>query len=308
MESDIYFEFWSEIGDFFFMKEPSHAIRYYGGKTRGLDKIIPFFPANMKRYIYVEPFCGGLNVAFTVNSRQVILNDINEDLQNFWWVIRGYATDMERYTPYKDYIKYPLYDMLKIELKSAILDITYVRKLREEITKETDPDRVRVLRALCYYLKNRWVFSGIMAVGDLSAFYNVPGRVPLAEEFDHWHKWFVGKHARIWGLDFRDCIRRVNKMKGEDRQIFMYLDPPYVRGGDAYQDKMSEQDHRDLAELLRNSKHQWVLSYDNHPLIKELYKDFVCVETDWTYTCRIEDPERKNKELIITNIDYGGYE
>lgn len=292
-----------------FLKENPHALRYYGGKTRGLDKILPFFPANMKKCVYVEPFCGALNIAFAVDSFQVILNDLDEDLQNFWWVVRGYPLDFERYEPYKEFMKFPLYDMMKLELLSAQIDITYFHKLKAQAEIETDPDRRCVLRAICYYLKNRWVFSGVMSAGDTSTFYSSPGRVRLAEEFAFWHKWFSARHCRIWNLDFRECITRINKLSGKDRKIFMYLDPPYIKGGGQYTKTMCEQDHRDLADLLKASKHEWVLSYDNDPLVRELYKDFHIYETDWAYSCSVYmEPEARNKELIITNADYGSYD
>lgn len=53
----------------------------------------------------------------------------------------------------------------------------------------------------------------------------------------------------------------------------LYLDPPYFKkGNDLYQYGLTIDDHRRLAEALKNTHHQWVLSYDDCPEIRNLYQ------------------------------------
>jgi hypothetical protein len=55
-------------------------------------------------------------------------------------------------------------------------------------------------------------------------------------------------------------------------------DPPYyVKGGDLYQHGFTVADHERLAVALKETKHAWVLSYDDCFEVRRLY-DWACVE------------------------------
>ena len=93
--------------------------------------------------------------------------------------------------------------------------------------------------------------------------------------------------------------------KQDGKGTLFYLDPPYhgterlydIEGG------FGEVEHRKLADILRNTKGKWILSYNDDPFIRELYNGF-----------RIEEISRRNnlgaaaggngiyKELIIKNF------
>jgi DNA adenine methylase len=62
---------------------------------------------------------------------------------------------------------------------------------------------------------------------------------------------------------------------GQDENVFMYIDPPYVRAGSMlYLNAFDEQDHRDLAGTVRGiPAAHWLLTYDIAPLVEELYED-----------------------------------
>ena len=54
----------------------------------------------------------------------------------------------------------------------------------------------------------------------------------------------------------------------------LYLDPPYVAAGtELYSLDFTLRDHERLRDALTDSRATWLLSYDDHPLIRELYKD-----------------------------------
>jgi DNA adenine methylase len=53
---------------------------------------------------------------------------------------------------------------------------------------------------------------------------------------------------------------------------FAYIDPPYVSNGHKlYRYHFSEPEHRKLSEIIARLRVPWLLSYDNHPFIKDLY-------------------------------------
>ena len=58
----------------------------------------------------------------------------------------------------------------------------------------------------------------------------------------------------------------------ESEQSSLFLDPPYwEEGQDCYLHSFTEQDHVRLADLLRKTRHAWVLTYGDCPEIRELY-------------------------------------
>lgn len=78
---------------------------------------------------------------------------------------------------------------------------------------------------------------------------------------------------------------------------FFYLDPPYYGTEDMYDVIFTKEDHLKLKQHLSNIKGLFLLSYNDDPFIRELYKDF-----------NIEAVERNNnmttgsyKELLIRN-------
>jgi DNA adenine methylase len=55
--------------------------------------------------------------------------------------------------------------------------------------------------------------------------------------------------------------------------VFLYLDPPYfVKGERLYQSAYTLHDHSEVAALIADLAHPWVVSYDAVPEITRLYK------------------------------------
>jgi DNA adenine methylase len=86
------------------------------------------------------------------------------------------------------------------------------------------------------------------------------------------------------------------------QECFIYLDPPYYeKGAQLYKHNMSPEDHEDLATRLQACKAQWLLSYDDHPRIRELY-DWAQIEPVFVKysnaVCKT-DKRPKNQEIVI---------
>jgi len=82
-------------------------------------------------------------------------------------------------------------------------------------------------------------------------------------------------------------------------EAFYYLDPPYVEAGpQLYQGAFTLKDHERLARLLRRESRPWLLSYDDHPVIHDLYGGWSRIEKV-EVGCSINGCNRK-KELLIT--------
>jgi len=69
--------------------------------------------------------------------------------------------------------------------------------------------------------------------------------------------------------DLKDFKKIVLKKKEE---IFVYLDPPYyLKGADLYMNFCSDEDHKKLSKQVRKMRKIWMVSYDNHDFILNLY-------------------------------------
>lgn len=86
------------------------------------------------------------------------------------------------------------------------------------------------------------------------------------------------------------------------RRCFVYMDPPYVGKGEMlYKHGMNEKEHRRLAEAVKSLKCQWMLSYDDHDLVRELYSSCQVNEITVTYSnaTNAVGSRPKNKEVLI---------
>ncbi len=86
----------------------------------------------------------------------------------------------------------------------------------------------------------------------------------------------------------------------EPGKALFYLDPPYYKAGPAlYQFAFSAADHERLASILRRESRPWLLSYDEHPTIHDLYRGWSRIEAvEVGYS--INSRTRKT-ELLISN-------
>jgi DNA adenine methylase len=87
----------------------------------------------------------------------------------------------------------------------------------------------------------------------------------------------------------------------DEGDAFYYLEPPYYAAGPAlYQFPFKDDDHIRLARLLRRESRPWLLSYDDHPVIHDLYGGWCRVEKV-EVGCSINGCNKKN-ELLISNV------
>jgi DNA adenine methylase len=97
-----------------------------------------------------------------------------------------------------------------------------------------------------------------------------------------------------------------------DREgTLFYCDPPYAmmlgkKGRSYYQHDFTEEDHTRLRDLLKGISGRFILSYDDHPLVRELYRhrSFRIHEVEKVNYCLNSRPGTKPRyrpEVIVTN-------
>jgi DNA adenine methylase len=105
-------------------------------------------------------------------------------------------------------------------------------------------------------------------------------------------------------VHFGDAIRflQANAEQLATGFSFVYVDPPYyAQGKNLYRHSYTDADHVALAAFLRGQGYPWLLSYDNHPRIRELYA-FNQLQLQPIYLDYKVKPNRRAQELVISNL------
>jgi DNA adenine methylase len=115
----------------------------------------------------------------------------------------------------------------------------------------------------------------------------------ICKKIDRISRMLKGVLVRVSHDDFRKVLK-------DSEGWVAYIDPPYFdKGGDLYHHSFKKKDHEELAMLLRKRRN-WVLSYDDHPRIRNLYAWAAIEEVTINYSITAKDNKgREGKELII---------
>jgi DNA adenine methylase len=101
---------------------------------------------------------------------------------------------------------------------------------------------------------------------------------------------------KLYNLEAKDFLSTVQPKL--PKKSLVYLDPPYVeKGPGLYLNSYTEEDHRSLAAWVRKHlKVPWMVSYDDHPLIRECYGERTEAEMNFPYSAF--GNARRGTELI----------
>ena len=127
------------------------------------------------------------------------------------------------------------------------------------------------------------------------------GRKPkdIYKSYQKWAKRLKG--VTIENKSFLDLIPLYDK---ED--TLFYLDPPYVATEGYYKNTkgFGLKEHRELAKILRDVKGEFLLSYNDCDLVRELYRGFnvrFTKEIEYTLGKNMHKRAKRVQEVFITN-------
>jgi len=90
------------------------------------------------------------------------------------------------------------------------------------------------------------------------------------------------------------------------KDVFVLLDLPYKikdvlygKGGDMH----SGFSHEEFVEACKNCNHNWQITYNEHPWLRDEFKDYTMENFEFTYSLAHRPDSNKNKkeELLIYN-------
>lgn len=247
-------------------------LAYIGGKRAIAKKIIEIFPEHTT---YVEAFAGGAQVFFRKERSEVeVLNDLDGEIVNFYRVCQQHYEELIRYFRF-----------------------VVIGREWHELLKATDPksltDIQRAARFL-YLLKN--CFAGL--VRNLNYKCSVT-QAPsfnlerLPETIEDAHKRL--QRVQIESLPYEDILKRFDRPT-----TLFYLDPPYY-GRKLYNYNLEPDDFRKMAELLAKLQGKFVLSLNDVPEVRAIFKQFHIKGIELAYTSQ-KVAGRRYREVLITNF------
>ena len=258
--------------------ENSSPLRYPGGKTRAcakLDTIINDHFDVKKIKNIISPFFGGGSFEFFLQNNynfKIIANDKFKPLYTFWKVCKN---NQDTLTKKLDEVK----SISKEEFNNY----------REKIIGEKDD----IMQAFYYFIINRCSFSGATLSGGFS---NEASTKRFTKSSIDKIKNLNLEKFKISNKDFEQFIG-----KNYDKPFsIMFLDPPYYleKGSKLYGnngDMHETFNHEKLYNTICNKKN-WIMTYNNCVYIRELYKDFLILDVNWSYGM---NKTKESSEIVI---------
>ena len=176
----------------------------------------------------------------------------------------------------------------ELALAEQFLEPSQVQEYREIMQKREQ--EYNVARAAAFFKVMRYSFGA----GGTS--YACKG-VDIRRFFYLIHQ----ASRRIQGLNLENQHYKELIPHYDAKNILFYLDPPYW-GAEDYKVPFTMHDHLHLRNLLRELKGFFILSYNDHPCIRYLYKDFHIIPLK-RHNSLSMGKTKDYHELLIFNYD-----
>lgn len=240
-----------------------------GGKSKLRNTIIEMIP---KHTCYVELFFGAGWVYFGKEESKVeVINDIDSELVNLFKTIKYHSPEIER--------------LLQYEFSGRDIFEEYKNCSIEYLTEIHRAIRFLYLITQSFAGKGKVYGYGTTTKPSQHIFKEVLGEI--RERL---------KNTYVENLSFEKIIDKYDR-----EHSFFFCDPPYFETS-GYDNKFGEDEHILLLDKLKNLKGKFLLTINDHPKVREWYKDFNIKEVEVNYSVSKDEKGRgKYKELIITN-------
>lgn len=255
-------------------------LRYPGGKTRAckiLETILTQYFDLQSFDTFISPFMGGGSFEFYMQNKynyKLCVNDKFIPLYNFWKQIK-----MD---------KNKLCEELKKQMDITKDDFNNYRKTILHLNNDI------LQQSILYFIINRCSFSGATLSGGFSQEASKKrftiSSINKIEKLDF-------SLIDIYNLDFYEFIQ----LYTTDTSL-MFLDPPYYlnkksnlygKNGDMHENF----NHELLNEILKTKKN-WILTYNDCDYIRELYKNYLILNVNWSYGM---NKDKSSSEIVIIN-------
>lgn len=262
------------------MSEIKSNLRWPGGKSKMTKILDNFLPKEVDKYL--ETFVGGGSVLLYIiqkyNPQVIYANDIDENLINY-------------------------YNNVKNNPQSVINECL---EIKNKYNKDSFTDEFYKLnreKASHFFISNKTSFSGLNKNYSSQA-YDRNFSIRCINKIKDIST--ILKTTNFLNTDFINLNNFIEDISG----YFIYLDPPYFGNKDkglyGKDGKLHKNfNHLELFEWVKkySLNNKIMISYDDSPYIRELYKDFNIYSFDFVYSMTNTGGNlcKEGKEIVITN-------
>lgn len=275
-------------------REPMSPLRYPGGKALMATYISGVLEENLLAgCTFFEPYAGGASVSLELLRLgfigQAVLVERDPLVYAFWWCVFNDA------------------EALCAAIAACPVSIETWQTLQptRNVDDPSKCDFSLLQLGVAGLFFNRTNFSGILGAGPIGggkqkSIYKINCRFNKEKLISKIQA--LSKFSDRVAIHFGDAISfmRTNAEQISAGFSFVYIDPPYyVQGKKLYRHYYNDKDHVALAEFIRAQGYPWLLSYDDHPRIRELYADNRMQPIYLDYKVK---SNRTVQELVISNL------
>jgi DNA adenine methylase len=247
-------------------------LSYIGGKNRLAKQIIQIFPDHTT---YVEPFAGGAQVLFRKDPSKVeVLNDLDGELVNVYKVCQNHCEELLRY------------------FRFVLVSRTWF-----DLLKKTDPKMLTDIQRAARYL---YLLKNCFASLIVNPVYHRNVVQPPGFNLERLPELIEKTHKRLERVQI-ECAPYDEILQHFDRKgTLFYLDPPYY-GKKLYRHNFSHADFEKLSERLSRLRGKFILSLNDVPEVRNLFRRFYIKGVNLHYTSQ-KQAGRRYQEVLITNF------
>jgi len=271
------------------MARGASPLRYPGGKTCMHDLAATVLRLNsLERGHYAEPYAGGCGLALSLLYggfvADIHVNDIDPSVWAFWDCVLN-RTD----------------ELIELVEKTPVT-IDEWRKQREVHRAMNAADPLAL--GFAAFFLNRTNRSGVIAGGGVIGGLTQAGAYPIDCRFqrDDLARRIrrVSRYRDRIHLTNLDAIDFLKKCAAElPSNSFLFVDPPYYKKGSSlYTNFYKKQDHATLAAKMLSIELPWIVTYDDVPELRALYRDRRQYSFDIQYSLLVK---RVGTELLVAS-------
>jgi DNA adenine methylase len=252
-------------------------ITYYGGKQAMLKHLLPLIPPHK---LYCEPFFGGGALLFAKPvSETEIINDLNGEVVNFFKVVKT---------------KFP-------QLQKEVTGTLHSRELFKRAKAIYDfPDMFSdVQRAWAFWVLTNQGFSG--SIGAWGFGKDAAKERALAGKRLDFSKVYADRFNAVQ-IEHNNALTVIERC--DDKDAFLYCDPPYIHTDQGHYAGYSEQEYTRLLERLSKFKGKFLLSSYPNTILKTFIKRYKWKVKAVKKSVAVTKLTDKQKvELMVFNYD-----
>jgi len=262
-------------------------LRYPGGKNKLSEFIAKIcIDSNINGH-YVEPYCGGASVAlfllFEGYVNHITINDKDRSIHAFWHCVLNKPNEL-----------------IKLIRETEVSAENW--KIQKEVQNRKATAPLIELGFSTLFL-NRTNRSGVIKGGMIGGKaqdgeYKIDCRfnkdVIIKKIID------IANRSNDISLRNEDALLLIDNIElaPNPTNTIIYFDPPYYLKADSlYMNYYKELDHKIVSERIKAIQNvNWIVSYDNHEVIRNLYKPYLAKEYSFNHSAH---SARQGQEILF---------